>query len=436
MANSSGSDALPVEPESKEERRSLTGVLAPLTSISPGWVAAAAAFSGAALAIGSSNYAFSIFVEPLEKEFGWSRTQISASLSIWALGSLTAPLIGRVMDRYGARPVMSFSLALMGLSFLLRPLMGALWHWYGLSVLQFVCFSGAALLPAGRLVGIWFPKTRGRVMGLTMMGNNFGGLVLPLIVSAVLATASWQAGYLVLGLSCMALAVLSFLVVRERPKVPQVVATGGSASGASESRQAAPLALAGWTVREALRVRSFYVITLVVLLGNFVYTVVVAQVYAHFTAEDVSKAHASIALSVVAAAGMAGKFSFGYLTERIPARFVMMLSFAGQIVGLMLMLNPAYPVLMWTGVPLFGLCMGAFGALGPLLVQEGFGLKSFGSIMGLVNLATVVPFALGPLLAGLSYDTTGSYQIAFLVMAAMQVAAILLLTQAKVKQAR
>jgi MFS family permease len=194
--------------------------------------------------------------------------------------------------------------------------------------------------------------------------------------------------------------------------------------------------LAGWTVRETLRVRAFYIITLVVLLGNFVYTVVVAQVYAHFRAEDVSKAQASIALSVVAAAGMVGKFSFGYLTERIPARFVMMLSFACQIVGLMLMLNPAHPALMWTGVPLFGLGMGAFGALSPLLVQEGFGLKSFGTIMGLVNLATVVPFALGPLLAGLSYDTAGSYKIAFFVMAGMQVVGILLLTQARVRQAK
>jgi MFS family permease len=331
---------------------------------------------------------------------------------------------------------MAFSLALMGLSFLLRPLMGALWHWYGLSVLQFVCFSGAALLPAGRLVGIWFPKTRGRVMGLTMMGNNFGGLVLPLIMSAVLAASSWQTGYLVLGIACVALAAVSFLVVRERPKTPVAVAAGAAVPNTSGSKHTAQPALTGWTVYEDLRVRAFYIITLVVLLGNFVYTVVVAQVYTHFRAEDVSKTQASIALSVVAAAGMAGKFSFGYLTERIPARFVMMLSFACQIVGLMLMLNPAHPAVMWTGVPLFGLGMGAFGALAPLLVQEGFGLKSFGTIMGLVNLATVVPFALGPLLAGLAYDTTQSYKIAFLVMAAMQVIGILLLTQAKVRQAR
>ena len=130
-----------------------------------GWLIVGVVFLAAALTIGSSNYAFGLFIEPLEEQFLWSRTAISASLSFMAVGSLSAPILGRIMDRFGARPLMTGSLLVIGLSFLLRPLMTELWHWYILSFVQFVCFSGTSALPAGRLVAIWFRRTRGRVWG-------------------------------------------------------------------------------------------------------------------------------------------------------------------------------------------------------------------------------------------------------------------------------
>ena len=142
-------------------------------------------FLSSALSIGASNYAFGFYVEPLEETFGWSRTAISASLSFGAIGSLTAPLLGRFMDNYGARPLLAGSLALFGLSFVLRPLMTELWHFYALSFLQFFMFSGMNMLPAGRLVGLWFPKSKGRAMGFAMMGNNFGGLTVPVLTGYV-----------------------------------------------------------------------------------------------------------------------------------------------------------------------------------------------------------------------------------------------------------
>ncbi|MDA1190031.1 MAG: MFS transporter, partial [Chloroflexi bacterium] len=369
-----------------------------------------------------SNYAFSFYIEPLQVEFGWTRTQINGALSMWALGSLTAPFLGRFMDKNGSRQVIVFSLLLMALSFLLRPLMTELWHWYGLSVMQFICFSGAALLPAGRLVGVWFPKTRGRVMGLTMMGNNFGGLVMPPIVSLLLLVGSWQSSYLILGIVTVGLAVFSFFAIRE----PEV-AKDDSRYGTSTS------VLTGWTMRQVLRNRAFYVVTLVIVLGNFIYSMVLSQVFVHLTTEGISKGVAAAALSVLAACGMAGKLVFGYITERVPTRFVMMLSFSGQIVGMLLFLNPANPIMMWVGVSLFGFCMGAFGALGPLLVQESFGIKYFGSIMGSISLAMAVSFALGPIIAGLSFDHTGQYHIALYTMIAMLGLGIVLLTQARVR---
>ena len=395
-----------------------------LSNVYRGWWIVGAVFLASAMMVGSSQYAFGIFVAPLQDEFGWSRTEINASLSFAAIGSLAAPFLGRLIDTYGSRPVMAACLGMFGLSFLLRPLMTELWHWYALSALQFAGFSGAAALPAGKLVGVWFQRTRGRVMGLTTMGNNFGGLVIPAIVGASIALSSWEGAYVVLGVMSVVVVLIALVAIKEIPddQDRRAASEAGGADPASE--------MTGWTVDEALRHRSFYLITMAIFLGTFTYGAVLPQVFAHLTNEGASTTTASQALGALALFGMAGKISFGYMAERITARYALMLCLGGQAIFLILMLESANAALLWTSVPLFGLCMGAFGTLLQLIVQESFGLRFFGSIMGLVNVTSVVSFAVGPLMAGASYDLTDRYHTAFIATAAMFVVAIVLLTQA------
>ncbi len=384
-------------------------------------------FLGAGLTIGSSNYAFGLFVEPLEEEFGWRRTYISASLSFMALGSLFGPLIGRLMDRHGARPVMVASLIVLAVSFALRPLMTDLWHWYALSALQFLAFSGAAILPAGRLVGLWFPRVRGRAMAAATMGNNFGGLLVPpLVAVAIGANGSWQTAYLGLGLAALALAIAAGLIVAE----PGSRKASSRVPGTRDRSAAPSVGIGGWTLRQALRSRVFFAVAASIMLGNFTYTIILAHVFAHLEVRDVSGTTAALAVSVLAACGMAGKLVLGYMTERVPARFVMMVAFGGQIIGIVLMLTLLSGAALWLSVGLFGFFMGSFGTLSPLLVQDSFGIRSFGTIMGLVSATTVISFGLGPLIAGLSYDLSGGYGPAFIAAAVMFGLAAVALTQA------
>ena len=262
-----------------------------------GWWAVGALFLSTSVYIGSSQYAFSLFIEPLEESFGWSRTQITASLSFSAVGAVAAPILGRIMDRYGARPVVLASLILLALSFLFRPLMSELWHWYGLSILQFIGMSAATTLPIGRLVGIWFRRTRGRVIGLTSMGNNFGGLFIPPMVAAVLTTASWQAGgYMVLAAVALLVLIFALFAIREYP--PESEAVADEALKEIAKNQTAPaVTLTGWTVSEALRSKTFYAITAVVLMGTFTYITILPQIIVHLRNEGVSVRDASVALA-------------------------------------------------------------------------------------------------------------------------------------------
>ena len=387
-----------------------------------GWLIVGVVFLASGMLIGTGSYAFGLFVEPLEDYFDWQRTAIQASLSFMAVGSLTGPLIGRVMDRHGARLVMSASLVVFGLSFLLRPLMTQLWHWYALSFVQFVCFNGAAVLPTGRLVSIWFPKTRGRVMGIATMGNNFGGATMPHVVFFLLA-ASWQTAFVGVAAISFVIAMMALLFVHESPGLE----FSGAAPGQDEAQ------IQGSTVREALSTRAFYAMTVAMTLGFFSYSGVLPWVGIHLSSNGLAESDVPRILSVLAIFGMAGKAGFGYLAERITARRAMMLSLGGQIVFMMLMVWYPTSPMIWASVPLFGLFMGAWGALISLIVLESFGLRSFGTISGLVGMATAISLTAGPLVAGASFDFTESYGTAFTAQAIMFAVGIVMLVFVKGK---
>ena len=387
------------------------------------WLVLGTLFLAAGVNVGSSNYAFGLFVEPLETTFGWSRTAISASLSFVAVGSLASPIIGRLMDRHGARPVLFISLTLMGISFLVRPAMTELWHWYGLSFLQFIGISGITALPAGRLIAIWFPSSQGRIMGITVTGINFGGITIPFIVNVALGASGWQAAYVIMGLIAVALAALALLFIRELPPDAQ--------DGSSGPSQDAGSRMSGLPLSSAMRTRSFYAIVGALALGTFAHAGVFPQLVPHFKELGVPSAWAALTVTVMAVTGLVSKPTFGYLSEHMTARRAMMLTLSGQCVGAVLLV--VSPVFAWVGLPIFGVSMGAHSALMPLLVQESFGSRYFGSIMGTVTMFSLIPFGLAPLIAGRTFDVTQSYTLAYLGFAALFAVAAAGLTQMRIR---
>ena len=371
-----------------------------------GYAIVCVVFLSTAVSVGTAQYAFGLFILPLVTEFGWSKTAIGASLSFAAVGGLTAPVVGRAMDRFGARPILVISLSISGMSLLLRPLMTDLWHWYVLSFFQFVAFAGMTTLPTGKLVAAWFPQSRGRMLGIASMGNNFGGLTVPLTVAAVMSAAGWRASFVVLGATCLVIAMAGFFIIRERP---------GSRGGTIQSN---PLASVGVTASEAMRTRDFYAVAAVITLGFFTYSTPLSHMLAHLQNKGMDGTSAALALTGLAAGGLLGKLVFGTLADRKGARAAVMANLTGQAVvaAILASLNEAYALA--AVLPLFGIFMGGFGVVSTLLVQDTFGLRHFGAVMGLLNIGTVLAWGLGPIIAGLSVDWTGSYSAAFFVAAA------------------
>lgn len=384
-----------------------------------GMYVAVVAFLSTGLSVGMTNYAFGAFVEPLETEFGWSRAQINVALSFAFVSGIISPGVGWLMDRHGARPVMAVSIAIMATGFLLRPLIGELWHFYLFSAMANLGMPGATVMPAGRLVGLWFPRTRGRMMGIVTSGNNFGGLTITPFATLIIAAAGWRWGFASMGLILVVLVFVILLVVKEN--VPVRARTRSKTPAGTNGSETASVARGtdGISSKDALRRRSFYLITAGFMGGGFTYTVILTQLIPHFRNVGWGETTPALALSTMAGFGIAGKLMFGFLSEKITARRAFILSLWVQAVGLTGITVAGSSQLAWGAIPIFGVGFGGMGALIPLTLGETFGFRSFGAIMGLVSFVSLLPQVTAPVIAGMVFDATESYTLVFSFIVAM-----------------
>ncbi|MCH8911439.1 MAG: MFS transporter [Chloroflexi bacterium] len=379
-----------------------------------GYPIAVIVFLSTGLSVGMTQYSFGEFAGPLKEQFGWTQTQLNLSLAFSFISGIIAPFMGGLSDRAGIRPVMFGSLLLIAMGFALRPFITELWHWYLFSALVYAGFPGATLLPAGKVVGLWFPKTRGRVMGAVVAGNNFGGMTMPPLAAGIIAVVSWEVAYVTFAVIMALLALVALLVVVEDSASVRVEMERTGRGDQVEISQAA--AQTGVTVRQALRNRNFWLIMIGLVAATFTYQGVLTQLRQHFEESGFEPALATTAVSIIAGMGIGSKLAFGRASERITARIATVISVLLQAIGVLMIASADTQALLWVGIFVFGLGFGGLGALTVLVVQEAFGMKEFGGIMGVVQVGMIVSGAGAPLLAGALHDSTGSFDSTFLII--------------------
>ena len=400
-----------------------------LRQIYRGYPIAIVVFLSTGLSVGMTQYAFGEFAGPLKEQFGWSQTQLNLSLAFSFISGLCAPFVGTLSDRIGIRPVMFGSILIIAIGFLMRPFITELWHWYLFSALVYTGFPGATVLPGGKMVGLWFPRTRGRMMGAVMAGNNFGGITMPPLAAAIIVVFNWQTAYVVFGVIMGALAVMAlFVIVEDEKKVESEMKRTGRGDQAQISRAAAQ---AGVTLKQALRNRNFWLVTVGLVAATFTYQGVLTQLRQHFEESGFTPAMATTAVSTIAGMGIFSKLAFGRASEKITARIATILSIGLQMVGVLIIAQVDATHLLWLGIFVFGLGFGGLGALALLVVQEMFGMKEFGGIMGIMQVGMIASGTGAPMMAGAIHDSSGSFDSAFLIVAAIFVVGIAALALAR-----
>ena len=373
-------------------------------------------------------HAMAVWAVALERHFGWSRAQLGLALTLTRVESgLIGPLEGYLVDRVGTRRMVLIGLLILGGAWVFFSRVENLWMFYVAYILMAVGQGLGSWIPLMTMLNKWFSRRRSSAIGWANVVSRFGALLLvPAIAWAVTdapGRIGWNMTALILGIAIVVLAIPLASLIRNDPKdygeVPDggtlrpTAAAGGPAASASQPRQN------DMTAAEALRTPAFWLIA----FGHGFTSMVILAIMTHlgllmvdkgFTGQDagwVVSAYTGVAMVFQ----LVGGYSGDRMSKRVALAFFTTLQAAGVLV---LVVADTLPMFY-----MFGILFGAgFGGRNPLTVAiraDYFGTGSFGKILGFSTVPMNLLLLIASPFAGWMFDQYGSYDLAFLILAGL-----------------
>jgi MFS family permease len=374
-----------------------------------------------AMTFGTYN-SFGIFFEPVLTEFGWTRATISGAFSLsWIVQGVLGIVMGRLTDRFGPRLVLTICGFFLGLGYFLMSRISAVWQLYLFYGVIIGAGMGGSWVPIVSTVARWFAKRRSMMTGIAMVGVSMGTLITPPMASRLISAYDWRTSYVIVGSMVFVVVVLLAQLLRRDPTQVRQRPYGENEGEKPEVSETHPFSL-----REAVHTQQFWLTSgMYFCLGFCAYTIM-THIVLHAIGLGISRTAAANILATIGGLSIAGRVVLGSVGDRFGNRQVFIIGFILMAAALF-WLVPAQEV--W-GLYLFAVVFGfAFGCAvseSPL-VAELFGLSSHGLILGVINcIGFTFGAAVGPLIAGYIFDMSNSYQLAFIISAAMGVAGLIL----------
>ena len=380
-----------------------------------GWrVLLASSLGNAAGLSGIPFYTFGVFVVPLTLAFGWTRGQVSGAASFLILGTaITAPLVGSLIDRIGARTVALWSLFALALGyFALTTIGNGVYMFYAAWLLLSLIGGGTTPVVWTRAVNMWFDRSRGLALGLTLAGSGLAGIFGPVLCNALIQSYGWQGGYFGIGAFIILVAIPVVAWLFNERATPVVAA----ASAHEHTTPQAP----GLSFAQALRTLTYWKIAGSFILMSGAISGLIINVVPLLMDRGLTPAEAAGVASTLGIAVLTGRIGVGLLLDRVPAPLVAGLLFTITALGCLLLTIAGAPtwVLMLSVISL-GLAAAAEVDLVAFLVSRYFGMKAYGKIYGSQLSTFYLGAAIGPLLIGATYDHFGNYVVVLYTVAAI-----------------
>lgn len=369
--------------------------------------------------VGIMFYGLPFFYDFWVKDFGWSRATVTsgnafAKIAVGLLGFFA----GWLIDRFGPRRLMLFGIIMGGIALVGLGNATALWQFYLFYVCNALAYMCAGPLPNQVLTATWFNKSRGKAMGFAYLGIGVGGMLVPQIARWLNFKFGWHQALMIIGILMVAIAFPMAWMVKEKPKT--------LLKEAAEETPAIPLAriLKGW---------PFYLLLIGSMCSIGAVSGTIQNLKLFFSLDlKYTQSQSADILSLVLFSSIIGRLLMGWLADKYPKKYVMILIYFLVAASIPLLHFASVPGIIYLFAFIFGMGLGGDYMIIPLMAAELFGVRIMGRIMGLVLTADGLSEAFSPMLVGWLRDYTGSYANGFaalIILAIVGIIAVIILPQ-------
>jgi sugar phosphate permease len=412
----------------------LPGLLSARLPVFYGWIVLACLCCAGFARQGPAVATLSIFIEPLTREFGWSRTALSGAVSLGGLlAAIAAPLIGPVLDRRGSRLVLGAAVLVNGALLMLLSLTPSLLVFYLLFCVARMNWAAPFELGLYGALNNWFVRRRATASSILTLAQAAGLVAMPLVAQAAITAEGWRAGWLAIGAMTLLIGFVPiFLLLVRRPEDLGLLPDGAPAPARDPASAAATrppgLAEPVYSRRQALGTGAFWLLLL--------YTVLVYPVQAGVSLHQaplliergIDPTIAATIVSTFSLTSALATLACGALPRALPIRYPLAASGAVLTLGTLLLLGVGSAIEGYIAAGVFGFGIGAILTLLPIAWADYFGRAHFGAIRGIALPAQVLAQAAGPVFSGALHDLTGGYTTSlqcFAVLAGFSIVAAL-----------
>ncbi len=401
-----------------------------------GWYIVLIAFVANFMSVGTSFYIFNAFMEPLSEAHGWSRTALNMALVLGMIAGFVGQfLAGTLVMRTGPRILMLIGPILSGGACILLGWTDVLWRFYLLYILLYLGSMTYGGVVANTAVNNWFIRKKGKALGFASAGISFSGAILPLIAMVLILHTTIAGAFLWIGLLTMAVGPLSWLVIRDWPEQFGLQPDGLPLEGLVD-----PLVLRDqkerqigntvreepWTLRRLIGTATFWKVGFSLGLALTSVGAVMSQLKPRFADLGFDDMTAMWLMALTACIGAVAKYLWGMWCDRFDPRHVFAILVSMMALGLGLALVHDSLIALVLFIVIFGFAMGGVMSLFPIIVADLYGRESFPAVFRYVSLIVIIE-VFGFVIAGQSFDRTGSYDLAYIVFIVLALIAVCLI---------
>lgn len=372
-------------------------------------------------------YAWSVFLGPLQSEFGWTRAEVSVAFTVSiACISMGVLIGGRWQDRKGPAPVALTGAVLFSAGMFLSRYTHSLW-WLYVFYGVLVGFASGVGYTCPLAVGMkWFPDKRGLVTGLMVMGYGAGGALIAPLAGLLIHWYGWRHTFAVLGIGCFFVTVAGSFFLRNPPEGWKPAGWTAPLPGEGAFRT-----LHDYAPLDMMRTGTFLRMWPAYALGTTAGLMVIGHLAAFAQGAGFSRPDAAIAVGILSVGNGCGRIGSGWLSDHIGRTRTLSLVMGVTAVLLLLESGVSTRWFLFVSVFLIGYCYGSQLAVFPSATADFFGVRNLGNNYGVVVTAWGTAGIIGPMLGGWIYDAAKSYESAFRIAALLALLAALLVSTVK-----